>query len=155
MTGTKTRIDDAIHHVNTAIHCVAETIEREKRLGAMGLLWRGGLWLAAYLFTSWLLSLDGAPVPVRIAVALIPAPFFCWFAWHWMRMVQKMDELERRIQLEALAFAFPLVVVWIMTLGLLTVATPASERLFGVGQLWVIVPLFYYLGLWRAQRHYR
>ena len=44
---------------------------------------------------------------IRIAVALIPIPFFVGFLWLWMKGVGTMDELERRIQLEALALAFP------------------------------------------------
>jgi len=33
-------------------------------------------------------------------------PFFVWWLWTWMKGVSQMDELERRIELEALGFAF-------------------------------------------------
>ncbi len=155
MTSAVTRVVNAIRHSGNVVRCAAETIQREKQLGAIGLLWRGAAWMAAYLLSRWLLATDLSPVWARIPIALMPAPFFAWFAWHWMRMVQRMDELERRIQFEALAFAFPLTVVWLMTLGLLLLAAPESERVFDKQQVWAMMPLFYAAGVWRAHRHYR
>ena len=61
-------------------------------------------------------------------IALLPTPFFVWYLWTWMKGVGEMDELERRIELEALGFAFPAAVVFLMTLGLLDVASRARTR---------------------------
>ena len=44
---------------------------------------------------------------MRVAIALLPMPFFAWYFWTWMKGVSEMDELQRRIELEALGFAFP------------------------------------------------
>jgi hypothetical protein len=154
MTNPKDRVADVVRQSSETVRCVAETIERERKLGAMGLLWRGALWMVMYLLARWLLSLEIQSVTARVAIAIAPAPVFGWFAWHWLRMVQKMDELERRIQLEALAFAFPITVLWLMTAGLLMAAAPASV-LVGAEQLWVMLPLVYSIGVWRAHRQYR
>jgi hypothetical protein len=155
MTYPKEKIGGVLRHSSGIVRCAAETIAREKQLGAMGLVWRMGLWLAAYAVSRSLLDQPIDAQPLRVAIALLPAPFLGWFVWHWMRIVQKMDELERRVQLEALAFAFPLTVVWLTTIGLLSTGAPADGGMFSPQQSWLMLPLLYAIGLWRAHRRYR
>ncbi len=72
-----------------------------------------------------------------------------------MKGVSQMDELERRIELEALAFAFPIAVVLLMTLGLLDVAIPLNPDDWSLRHVWAMMPVLYYIGLWRAKRRYQ
>ena len=87
-------------------------------------------------------------------IALLPTPFFVYYLWTWMKGVAEMDELERRIELEALGFAFPVAVVVLMTIGLLDVAIALPPDDFSLRHLWVMMPVCYYAGLWRAKRRY-
>ena len=66
-----------------------------------------------------------------------------------------MDELQRRIELEALGFAFPAVLVILMTMGLLDVAVTLNPDDFSLRNTWLLLPVLYYVGLWRAQRRYQ
>ena len=72
-----------------------------------------------------------------------------------MKGVGRMDELERRIELEALAFAFPIAVVLLMTLGLLDLATPLNPDDWSLRHVWAMMPALYFMGLWRAKRRYQ
>ena len=54
----------------------------------------------------------------RLALAFIPMPVFAAFLVQFIRALRAADELERRIQLEALAVAFPLGMLMLTTLGL-------------------------------------
>lgn len=58
------------------------------------------------------------PSTTRLALSLVPTPLFAWFLWNFVRGIRGADELERRIQLEALAVAFLLACLLITTLGL-------------------------------------
>ena len=80
------------------------------------------------MLSRGLLELGSPPPAARVAIALLPAPFFVWYLWTWMKGVSEMDELERRIELEALGFAFPAAVVFSMTIGLLDVAIELEPR---------------------------
>ena len=64
-------------------------------------------------------------------------------------------ELERRIELEALAFAFPAGVVFLAAIGLLDVAVTLNRDDFSLRHTWLMLPMLYYIGLWRARRRYQ
>ena len=147
---TKRAVDSA----KTVVDSAKDAVEQTKRIYAGTPLTRTVLAIAAYAVSRWLLeTADGAPL--RVAVALLPAPFFAWFLWTWINGLARMDELERRIELEALGFAFPVSIAFLATLGLLDVALRSASIGGGVWNAWLMMPMLYYIGLWRAQRRYR
>lgn len=91
----------------------------------------------------------------RVGIALVPLPFFVLALVAVIRRIRGMDELERRIQLEALAVAFPLTLVLLMTLALLEVAQPLDPRNWSYRHLWPFPILFYTIGLALARRRYQ
>jgi len=91
----------------------------------------------------------------RIAVALAPLPFFAAFLVAEIRVLRQLDELERRIQLEALAIAFPVALVMSMGLGLLERAIALSPDDWSYRHTWFYLPLFYLAGLGIARGRYR
>jgi hypothetical protein len=131
-----------------------EALEITRRTYGTRLLVRGLLWLSIFLLARGLLELEIGSQVVRGLIALLPTPFFAWYLWTWMKGVGEMDELQRRIELEALALAFPLAVVLLMTLGLLDVAIGLSEDDFSLRHVWAMMPILYYFSLWRAKRRY-
>jgi hypothetical protein len=128
-----------------AIKEAGGSIEQTRRVYGTRLLIRGLLWASIYLLSRGLL----------VAIALLPTPFFIYYLWTWMKGVSEMDELERRIELEALGFAFPAAVVFLMTIGLLDLAITLNPDDFSLHHVWLMLPLFYYAGLWRAKRRYQ
>ena len=149
------------HRKRMAAKAAAEAIKgaggslvQTRRIYGTRLLIRGALWASIYLLSRGLLELDLASPPLRVAVALLPAPFFVFYLWTWMKGVSGMDELERRIELEALGFAFPSALVFLATLGLLDVAVTLNPDDFSLRHTWLMLPLLYYIGLWRAKRRY-
>jgi hypothetical protein len=100
--------------------------------------------------------LESAATPwVRVAISLAPLPAFIWFLRDFIRGLRGLDELERRIQLEALAVAFPLTMVLIMTLGLVQVAIPLSLDDWSYRHIWPFLFVFYLAGLTLARRRYQ
>jgi hypothetical protein len=151
----KREVAKALDASRGAVRSAGEAIELTRRVYGIRLLVRGLLWIAVYLIARGLLELDGLSPPVRAGIAVLPIPFFAWWLWTWMKGVGEMDELERRIELEALAFAFPLAVVALMTLGLLDVAAALDPDGRSLRHVWLLMPCLYYLGLWRAKRRYQ
>ena len=150
-----------LHKKRKAAEAAAESIkgaggaiEQTRRVYGTRLLIRGLLWASIYLLSRGLLELTIPSTPLRIAIALLPAPFFIYYLWTWMKGVSEMDELERRIELEALGFAFPSAVVFLMTIGLLDIAVTLPPEDFSLHHVWLMLPLFYYAGLWRAKKRY-
>jgi len=141
---------DSLHAAGSA----RDVVVRTKQIYGTRLLVRGLLWMSIYALARGLLMMDVEPAALRVGVALMPVPFFVWWLWTWMSGVAQLDELERRIELEALAFAFPLAVILLMTLGLLDIAVALNPDDFSLRHIWAMMPVLYYVGLWRARRRY-
>ena len=101
-----------------------------------------------------LLEVPNLPTALRVLIALVPLPAFIWLLWLFIRDVRQADELERRIQLEALAIAFPLTIVLVMTLGLLQIAVPLPPEDWSYRHIWPLIYVFYLFGLTFARKRY-
>ena len=156
LKGVQRAVDGAEHAVDGAM---AAAQQSRKAYGSR-LLFRGLFWMALYVISMWLLTRPaetGAPIEsgfLRVFIALLPLPFFGWWLWTWMKGVLHLDELQRRIELEALAFAFPTSLLFLATMGLLDVAVPLNPSDSSLRHLWLMMPMLYYIGLWLAQRRY-
>ena len=151
----KREIAKALEATKDTIESAGQALEQTKRIYGIRLLVRGLLWASVYLLSRGLLEFDIQPAAARVAIALLPTPFFVWWLWTWMKGVGEMDELERRIELEALGFAFPSAVIFLATIGLLDVALTLNPDDFSLRHTWLTLPLFYYIGLVRAKRRYQ
>ena len=119
--------------------------------------------LTAGTASAWILTYFGARLLLkglvtgtwpRVAVALAPIVPFGFLLLLIIRGIRGMDELERRIQLEALAVAFPLTFLLIMTLGLLELAVRLKPEDWSYRHIWPFMFLFYLVGLIVAKRRY-
>jgi hypothetical protein len=108
-----------------------------------------------YIFARLAVAEFGWSTPVKVVIAVLPVPAFVWLVIEIVRGVRQMDELERRIQLEALAVAFPLAMTVMMTLGLLELAIPLSKDDWSYRHVWAFFPLFYVGGLIIARKRYQ
>jgi hypothetical protein len=63
---------------------------------------------------TWLLRTQEMSAPLRLGLALIPVIAFIFVLIAHVKIVRRLDELQQRIYLEALAIAFPLVAVVVM-----------------------------------------
>lgn len=114
----------------------------------------GVLWLVTFFIARVALEATGIAPGLRIAAALIPLPFFAAFLVLFIRELRSADELERRIQGEALAIAYPLVLAMLMTLALMERAVGLKFEDWSYMHVWVYVPIFYLMGLFIARRRY-
>jgi len=104
----------------------------------------------AYFGARLVLKLPEAGAALKVAAAVVPAMAFLWFAWSFVHLMRKLDELQRRIQLEALAIAYPLAIAIVMMISLFQKAGYLEWE-----PMWSYLPITYYLGLFIAQRRYQ
>ena len=112
------------------------------------------VWLLAYFGARGILEQTDLATGVRVAVALAPIPFFTAALVRVINGIRHLDELERKIHLEALAVAFPLGIVLLMTLGLLQRAVTLKFEDWSYGHVWPLMFTFYFVGLVFARRRY-
>ncbi|HWK90184.1 MAG TPA: hypothetical protein VNP72_09320 [Longimicrobium sp.] len=112
------------------------------------------LWVGSYFGARMVLEMEGLGTALRVAVALVPLLPFAALLWMVIAGLRSMDELERRIQLEALAVAYPLAILLLMLLGLLQLAVDLSPDDWSYRHLWPFLFVFYFLGVARARARY-
>jgi hypothetical protein len=103
-------------------------------------------WMVGYavvLVAVLTLADVGGQSPWRYALAALPALPAAGVAWAVLRHVRRIDEYQRRILLEGLAFGFASAMLAAITLGLLAAAglvlAAAPWIIYGVGMVsWAI-----------------
>src|SRR5712691_570392 len=106
----------------------------------------------AYFAAALILKLLPPAPGLRITLVMLPLAAFAAFIFAEVRLVRLLDEFQRHVQLEALAVAYPTVILLVFTLGLLEhagIVVPAFERLRDV---WLLTTLPYFIGLYVARR---
>lgn len=119
---------------------------------AVTALW-GVSFIAARLALDNELQLQ--PTWLRVAAASLPIVPTALFLWFVVAAVRGLDELHRRVHLEALVIAYPLAILLLVTLGFLQLAIDLSPEDWSYRHVWVYLPGFYFLGLFIAWRRYR
>lgn len=111
------------------------------------------LTLAAVLAVSW--SLDHLALGrwAQLALAMVPVALWSAAIVLLVRAMRALDELQRRIHLEALAIAFPCALLLGMTVEYLQKAGFAPG--LGVGEVWPAMALLYVPALAFAHWRYR
>ena len=89
-----------------------------------------GLWFISLIGTQFLIRLDLVPVGVPYwLVAALPLVIAAGALWFWLRYLREADELQRRIQLNAVAFGFGVTFFWITSYSALIAAgAPRLEQ---------------------------
>ncbi len=129
-------------------------ISKSNRTGEWKVFGVFAIWALVYVAARGLLELESLGWWPRSVVALAPVPVFALVLWNLAKAVTGMDELERRIQLEALAFAFPMTLLLIMTLGLLEIAKGLNRDDWIYRHVWPMFFILSFAGLARAKRRY-
>lgn len=125
---------------------------RTTRRAALPLL---ALWVLVYMGARLLLETQFVAAPsARLGVSLLPVPMFAAFLWTFVQAMRGADELERRIQLEALAIAFPLGLLLLTSLGLVERAVTLSPQDWSYNHVWPMFALLYIVGMATARRRY-
>ncbi len=115
----------------------------------------GVLWLVLYFGVRFFLEANpDLPRGARLGLAFVPTPVFAFFLWRFVQGIRSADELERRIQLEALAVAFPLGILLLTTLGLVQRAVELKFEDWSYNHVWPYFALFYLVGMGLARKRY-
>lgn len=115
----------------------------------------GVSWMVLYLLALYVLKHAPQGVWYGVPLALLPAPAFAWFVWCVIGELRQADELQRRVNLEGLAFAFPAAMLLVMVLGLLELVGAQPEGVFTFQLLWSWFPPLYGIGVAIAWKRYR
>jgi len=113
----------------------------------------GFVFLATYLTARFALPLPDLHPGLRVGLCVLPPAAGALFVWMILRVVRAIsDELQRRIQLEALALAFPAGFLIVLLLSLFQMSGLLKPDPW---DYWLFLLPMYPLGLVIANRRYR
>jgi hypothetical protein len=116
--------------------------------------WGVGAGLAAGIATA-MFALFKLPLPLRAALAILPVFLSLGYVRCVVLLFRRADELQRRIQLESLGFAFPATAILIMADDLLEKGNMVPAVHWGWAPEVVVMCLLWLLGYVMASRRYR
>jgi hypothetical protein len=109
------------------------------------------IWSLAFVVASYLLKRDLVSGPARWGVAIFPTVLGIGSILVFQRFLSKADELQRKIQLEALAFGFGVGVIGSVGLELLQ---HAGSPVFDVSSPMLLMVAAYALAIYSGTRRY-
>jgi hypothetical protein len=112
------------------------------------------VWLIVYVVSTFTIKNTALPTPLGIILSLLPSVIFIWVIISFIKNVSMMDELKRRIYLEASAIAFSLCLLLIMTLGMLSLVITLNKEDWDYRHLMPFMFISYFLGLGITRKKY-
>ena len=128
--------------------------QHRTRGGSSAVLVAAIAWLAVYFAARMALQYFAAASVEAVMVAIAPVVAFFAFAWVVQRAVRRADELQRLVQLDALALAFSTAICVLMGLGLLDIVHKGRLEFPPLSDWWALLPALYAGCLLVARRRY-
>ena len=111
--------------------------------------------LAAFILSVLMIDKLHPTTLGSVAISALPVTAFTWFIVTAVRDIRQLDELQRRIQLEALAVAYPSAILLVFAVGFLERAGIVFPGFTNLRDVWPLTILPYWVGMAIATRRYR
>ncbi len=112
------------------------------------------LWCLSYVGSLFAIKSLQIPIEASVVLTFISVLAFALFIYKFFRSIVFMDEVQIKIQMEAVVLAFALGLLLVMTLGLIDLFIVLNPEDWSYRFLVPIFITFYFLGLFIAKRKY-
>jgi len=129
-------------------------MEKIKRTPGNKILFYGILWAVVYIVCLVIVKKLDPFKTLGVVLSFMPTITFVLFIYNFIKGVGSMDEVERRIQLEATVWGFTLGLLLLMTLGLLDLVISLNKEDWGYRHLIPYFFVFYFFGIFISRRKY-
>ena len=129
-------------------------IQAPIKRGTPAVLLAAAAWLTVYFAARGALQFLRPSSVEAIFMSIAPVIAFFAFVWVVQRAVRRADELQRLIQLDALAFAFSTATCVMMGIGLLDIAHAGRLEFPPLRDWWAMLPALYAICLFVSHRRY-
>lgn len=112
------------------------------------------IWLISYCGCLGAIKTFSLPKPLGIFLVIIPIITFVIFAYKYYSSFKYMDEVEIKIEMEAVVIAFVLGFITLMKLGLFDLVITLNKEDWSYRHLLPIFAVYYFIGLFITKRKY-
>jgi len=129
-------------------------MEQIKKTSGNKIIFYAILWTVMYIGCLLIVKKLEPAKTLGIILSFMPTIAFVLFIYNYIKGVGSMDEVQRRIQLEATVWGFSLGILLLMTLGLLDHVITLKKEDWGYTLLIPYFFAFYFLGIFISRRKY-
>ncbi|MBK9015459.1 MAG: hypothetical protein IPM82_16125 [Saprospiraceae bacterium] len=129
-------------------------MEKTKKTGLGKVAFFAVLWFVTYTICLLVIKKGSPDTGAGIVLALLPVATFALYIFNLYKGIASMDEVQTRVQMEAVVIAFSLGLLTLMTLGLLDLVVTLKKEDWGYRHLVPYFFLFYLIGLIISKRKY-
>ena len=129
-------------------------MEKTKTSSGSKILFYGILWTVVYIMCLLIVKKFEPSKTLGLVLSCMPTITFVLFIYNFIKGVGSMDEVERRIQLEATVWGFALGLLLLMTLGLLDLVVSLNKEDWGYRHLIPYFFVFSFFGIFISRRKY-
>lgn len=112
------------------------------------------IWVICYAGSLLALKSFNVPKEAGIVMTVCTVLAFAVFIYKYYRSIFFMDEVQIKIQMEAVVIAFSLGLLLLMTLGLLDLFVTLNKEDWSYRHLVPLFAVFYFAGLFISKRKY-
>lgn len=112
------------------------------------------IWLVTYAACLLIIKKLSPGRGTGIMLSFFPVITFILFIFSIIKRMSSLDEVQVRVQMEAIVIAFSLGLLMIMTLGLLDLVVVLNKEDWGYRHLVPYITFFYIVGLFISKRKY-
>jgi len=112
------------------------------------------IWCLSYVGSLFALKTLDIPKEAGMVLTVITVLAFALFIYKYYRSIYFMDEVQIKIQMEAVVIAFSLGLLLLMSLGLLDLIITLNKNDWSYRYLVPLFDAFYFLGLFISKRKY-
>lgn len=112
------------------------------------------IWCISYIGSLLALKKLGLATEAGIVLTIVTVLSFVVFVYKFYRSIYFMDEVQIKIQMEAVVIAFSFVLVTSMALGLIELVLPLNKEDWNFRLLVPLFVSFYFFGLFISKRKY-
>jgi hypothetical protein len=112
------------------------------------------VWVLSYIGSLFALKTLAIPKEAGVVLTIVTVIAFAVFAYKYYRSIFFMDEVQIKIQMEAVVIAFSLGLLLLMTLGLLDLFIIMNKEDWSYRFVIPILIGFYFIGLFISKRKY-
>ena len=138
----------------TYLYLNVSIMEKIRKSPGSKILFYGILWAVAYIVCLLIVKKLEPSKISGVMLSFMPTITFVLFIYNFIKGVGSMDEVERRIQLEATVWGFTLGLLLLMTLGLLDLVVSLNKEDWGYRHLVPYFFVFYFFGIFISRRKY-
>lgn len=114
----------------------------------------GILWCLSYIGSLFAIKFLSIPIAASIMLTIVSSAAFALFMYKYFRRIFFMDEVQIKVQMEALVVAFVLGLLLLMILGLVDLYVVLNREDWSYRFLVPVFISFYFIGLFIAKRKY-